>query len=141
MLAAYPYNVGVAVGDIDPDTGDPTNEFVVKDCKGGTCAYYQYLQGTSMASPHAVGVAALIVSHYGWHSARASRCRPTSRSSSCGGRPPRTTARTRATVTYMRWSRRPDGSIATVVSDPQTCEEGWFSNGFYGSGIVDALAP
>ncbi len=68
VLAAYPYNVGVAVGDIDPDTGDPTNEFVVKDCEHGTCAYYQYLQGTSMASPHAVGVAALIVSHYGSHS-------------------------------------------------------------------------
>ena len=27
--------------------------------------YYQYLQGTSMASPHAVGVAALIVAQYG----------------------------------------------------------------------------
>ena len=33
--------------------------------RGGTCAYYQYLQGTSMASPHATGVAALIVGKYG----------------------------------------------------------------------------
>ena len=36
-----------------------------RGCESGTCAYYQYLQGTSMASPHAVGVAALIVSKYG----------------------------------------------------------------------------
>ena len=34
--------------------------------KGKTvCGYYQYLQGTSMASPHAVGVAALGVSAHG----------------------------------------------------------------------------
>ena len=25
--------------------------FILKDCKGSTCAYYQYLQGTSMAAP------------------------------------------------------------------------------------------
>ena len=31
----------------------------------GECGYYAYLQGTSMASPHATGVAALIVSQYG----------------------------------------------------------------------------
>ena len=49
---------------MDPD-GTPNTPFVVRDCQGGTCAYYQYLQGTSMASPHAVGVAALIVSRWG----------------------------------------------------------------------------
>jgi lantibiotic leader peptide-processing serine protease len=37
---------------------------VLRDCQGGTCSY-RYLQGTSMASPHAAGVAALIVSSHG----------------------------------------------------------------------------
>jgi subtilisin family serine protease len=45
---------------------DPANApFIVEDCKGSTCAFYQYLQGTSQASPHAAGVAALIVSAHG----------------------------------------------------------------------------
>src|SRR5919112_1085300 len=47
---------------------DPANvPFILQDCKGSTCAYYQYLQGTSMAAPHATGVAALIVSTHGRH--------------------------------------------------------------------------
>jgi len=65
ILAPYPKNVALANEDIDPVTGESLNPAVLRDCKGTTCAYYQYLQGTSMASPHAAGVAALIVSKYG----------------------------------------------------------------------------
>ena len=39
---------------------------VFKSCTAtGQCGYYTYLQGTSMAAPHATGVAALIVGRYG----------------------------------------------------------------------------
>ena len=65
ILAPYPTNVALANGDIDPVTGESLSPFVIRDCVGSSCAYYQYLQGTSMAAPHATGVAALIVSEYG----------------------------------------------------------------------------
>lgn len=64
ILAAYPESVGRANGDID-EAGEPTGTNVVKDCANGVCAYYQWIQGTSMAAPHATGVAALIVSEFG----------------------------------------------------------------------------
>lgn len=56
MLAPYPAALAVA----DSDSGA-----VVKDCCNGTCAYYEYLQDTSMAAPHATGVAALAIAQYG----------------------------------------------------------------------------
>jgi subtilisin family serine protease len=48
---------------------------VQKDCPAGAasylqCGYYRFFQGTSMAAPHASGVAALIVSRYGFRSGR-----------------------------------------------------------------------
>src|SRR4051812_809023 len=64
ILAPYPESIGRANGDIDA-AGEPTNDFVLKDATAGPCSYYQYLQGTSMAAPHAVGVAALIIARYG----------------------------------------------------------------------------
>jgi subtilisin family serine protease len=66
VLSAYPESVGRnAVPPTIDAGGNPTTPFVVKNCAGSTCAYYQYLQGTSMAAPHAAGVAALIVSRWG----------------------------------------------------------------------------
>ena len=64
ILGPYPLNVALDDGTLNPD-GTPNTPFVVRYCRGTTCGYYQYIQGTSMASPHAVGVAALIVSRYG----------------------------------------------------------------------------
>ncbi|MDF5755971.1 S8 family serine peptidase [Spongiactinospora sp. TRM90649] len=64
ILAAAPENVVRAQGLVGAD-GMPKSSSVVRDCKGATCAYYQYLQGTSMAAPHATGVAAILISRFG----------------------------------------------------------------------------
>ena len=68
ILAPYPKSVALANEEVDPTTGQSLTPFVIAECTGATldtCAYYQWLQGTSMASPHAAGVAALIVSEFG----------------------------------------------------------------------------
>jgi subtilisin family serine protease len=64
ILSTYPLKVLQESGAVDAN-GEPTRSSVFKDCSSGTCGYYTYLAGTSMASPHVAGVAALIISRYG----------------------------------------------------------------------------
>ncbi len=64
ILAPYPEALLRMEGALQAD-GAPTKGDVLRDCQSGQCAYYRYLQGTSMAAPHATGVAALIVSRFG----------------------------------------------------------------------------
>ena len=135
ILSTYPRNVALAEGAID-EAGNITEAGlaagVKKAVQGDKVGYYQFLQGTSMAAPHATGVAALIVSQYGKKDK---------------GRPGLTmdpdkvekvlykTAIQRAcpnprTVSYVNVGRTPEFDA--------TCEGDSKFNGFYGHGIVDA---
>jgi subtilisin family serine protease len=130
-LSPYPLNVAIANGDLNPD-GTPNNPFVLRDCKGSTCAYYQYLQGTSMASPHAVGVAALIVSAHGTHDPRH------------GGLTldPRAVERILTRTAKQTPCPSPPNFAYPDDRDPSfdgVCEGTLARNGIYGRGIVNAL--
>ena len=139
ILSTYPKALLQESGEVDEDGNvTPDGEALgtqkyCSDAKG--CGYYVYLQGTSMASPHTSGVAALIVSEYG-DKDRAHK----------GGltlAPDRTeqilldsaaehACPTPPTQTYTAEGRSPEFNA--------TCEGGTSFNGFYGHGIVDALA-
>ncbi|MEU6410725.1 S8 family serine peptidase [Microbispora sp. NPDC046933] len=134
-LSAYPKALAVANGEID-ENGDPTVDYVVKDCKGSVCGYYQYLQGTSMASPRAAGVAALIVSRYGKHDRvhGGLTLDPDKVEAILKGTATRTACPNPPAFTYTR--NLPSGSTVTAT---HTCEGAADNNGFFGRGVVDAL--
>jgi lantibiotic leader peptide-processing serine protease len=134
----------------------PRTSLAVVDCEEGkpslsTCGVYAYLQGTSMASPHAVGVAALIISAIG-----------TGTGAGFGADPVAVETALRATATNadafftamggQDWRdfcpEPPEKFIYSndpALVDPNVsfdvlCEGDADFNGFYGDGVVDALA-
>jgi len=130
ILAAYPENVAREFGDIDAN-GNPTNGFVVKSCKGSTCAYYQWIQGTSMAAPHATGVAALIVSKYGDRRGGGVSMHPLFTQAYLEASASDTPCMTPNPFTYTHKGR--------PAAYTTWCEGTPVYNGVYGHGIVDAL--
>jgi subtilisin family serine protease len=65
ILSSYPLAVAQEEGGVNK-SGGVTDPFYKRDCSAGKpCAYYQFLQGTSMASPHTTGVVALIIQAHG----------------------------------------------------------------------------
>jgi lantibiotic leader peptide-processing serine protease len=127
VWAPYPKVVGVANGEITKGGGVPNNEFVVRTCtKTLGCAYYQGIQGTSMASPHVTGVAALVIGALGGDADPAVVRQILERSAADHACP------VPATVDYTIVGRTPDFN-ATCTGPPTL-------NNFYGNGLVDAAA-
>lgn len=129
VLSTMPLNVAQARNLLNPD-GTPKTPLVLRDCEDNTCAYYQYLQGTSMASPHAAGVAALIVSKFGH------------RDREHGG----LTLNPNVTERILRdTAKQTPCPVPALLDYPEPnsvdalCEGTLQHNGFYGDGIVNAL--
>ena len=134
VLTTWPRSL-VAPSEIDA-TGEPTVPYLVRSCRGGTCAYYRYFQGTSSASPHVAGVAALIVARYG--------VRDPAHADGWTLAPDETE---RILVASARKKPCPEPRAFTytrvlasgqTVLSVHTCEGTAEHNGFYGEGIVDA---
>nr|WP_208646166.1 S8 family serine peptidase [Amycolatopsis thermalba] len=136
ILSAYPRNVGVAEGMIDAD-GDVTPDGAAAGVqkavtKDGRVAYYQFLQGTSMAAPHATGVAALIVSEYGRAGRGGLTMSPDAVQRVIEGTAAEIPCPVPPTVDYLD-----EGRDATYTA---TCQGTPSFNSFYGHGAVDAYA-
>jgi subtilisin family serine protease len=134
QLSTVPEFVVREQGWVDAE-GNPNTPFVERSCHNGVCGYYWWIQGTSMASPHAVGVAALIVSEFGVPDPKhpgGLTMKPTDVQKRLEA-----TARDHA-CPHPRLFHYPDPDLPPEFD--AFCKGTPEFNGFYGHGIVDALA-
>ncbi|SCE80891.1 Serine protease, subtilisin family [Micromonospora purpureochromogenes] len=135
ILSSYPKKVLQEEGSVDKNGNivPDAQSFVFKQCTAaGVCGYYTYLQGTSMASPHAAGVASLIVSRFGGMTEAGFGLAPDAVEEQLTGTAVEHACPQPRTQTYQREGR--SGQFNAY------CEGDEEFNGFYGYGIVDAYA-
>lgn len=136
ILSTYPKNVAIAEGMVD-EAGEVTPEGVEagvqkQTAPDGRVGYYQYLQGTSMASPHATGVAAVIASEFGKVRKGEFGMDPDAVQRVLEGTAAPIACPVPRTVDYLD-----EGRDETFTA---TCEGPAEFNGFYGHGAVDAYS-
>lgn len=98
---------------------------------GGTCFYYAWVRGTSMATPNAAGVAALIISQYGDFAAGNSRKAHMS--------PTRVEAILQETANNQACVDNVGGNFALFGWEAECSGGAGGYTSFFGKGIVDAL--
>lgn len=136
ILSALPRSLALKQGAIDTNgqlTKVGESNGVEAACKasaggsagGSVCGYYHYLQGTSMAAPHAAGVAALIVSAYGKGKAAGFGLAP---------------AQVRSVLEGTARGMACPGPLVAFATYQAACAGDTSFNTFYGHGSVDAFA-
>jgi subtilisin family serine protease len=133
VLSSYPLDVAIERGLANPD-GTPRSDASVQYCDSrGRCAFYTRLQGTSMAAPHATGVAALIISEHGRRTREGGRALDSDVVAEILGDTATDHACPAGGVEIYTDEGRPPDFNAVCVGDAAY-------NGLYGEGIVSAAA-